>query len=400
MATVAFFDFLSHAEMHLPFNEGYLKVLRSAFPDDDILCAAAPGHVTNLRTAFAGDHRVRFETVQPLTVTRSGRAHEPWWGRPAAERCWTEVHRVLGGRPPRLAALGGMDANLLAVFRQRWAKTFTAPLHYVLHNHLAAARRWRTRNPLLRPFDFLSVFSQPLPKGQSLVALEIGISQTIEEEFAAHRGRIITFEHPVLETEWAAPRLPEPMQPLRVGFTGHCGRGKGFDLFVQLADRFAGRDFEFYAIGRANSNASDLDLSRLARAPAPNGLDRPTFLEILRKMDLVCLPVAEDARYVASGSIIDAFAAAKPLLMPRNKMLRAIENRHGTFGPLVPARRDIISFFEAFDRTMFQASYEGWSEAILRIRQSRTAPMLAQAYRRACGSINASTGDITGMRHK
>jgi hypothetical protein len=383
MATVAFFDFLSHGEMHLPFNEGYLKVLLAAFPEDEIVCGAAAEHVANLRPAFADVPRLRFETVRPLVVARSRDAYLPWRGRPAARACWQEIERVIAAAAPRLVALGGADANLLAVLPKRLAARWGAPVHYVLHNHLAAARNWRTRNPLLRPFDFLSVFARPLPAGQSILALEPAIAEVVEAEFPAHRGRVVTLEHPVLESEWSPPRLPAPDGPLRVGFTGHCGRGKGFDRFVELAARFAGPDFAFHAIGRANPNVADLDLAPLARRPAPDGLDRPAFLEAVREMDLICLPLAVDSRYVASGSVIDAFAAAKPLLIPRNPMMRAIEARFGVFGPSAASRDDVVAFFAGFDRAAFAAAYPTWLQAVGRIRESRAAGPLATAYRAA-----------------
>jgi hypothetical protein len=378
MGLIAFFDFLSHPTMHLPFNEGYIRVLRAAFPDDEILVAAEAGHVANLRASCGGLAGVAFVAVAPHSVARSSKAHDPFAGRPAAERCWREVVRALDGRVPKLAVLGGMDANLLAVFRRRWRAFTGVPLHYVLHNHLDAAKAWRTRNPFLRRFDFLSVFGKALPPGQAIVALELGIAAAIEAEFPVHRGRVLTLEHPVLDNEWCAPASLPVDRPIRVGFTGHCARDKGFDFFVELADRFAGRDFEFHAIGR--ENAPELDTSRLSRKPAPGGLARPDFVAALHAMDFVCLPLSPDSTYVASGSVIDAFAAAKPLIIVANPMLRAIRDKYGAFGLLGRERAEILHFFEGFDRDRLAGQHAAWVETVTRIREARRPERLGTAY--------------------
>jgi hypothetical protein len=382
---LAFFDFLSHPTMHLRFNEGYLKVLHAAFPGDTILVCAAEGHLENLRPALLGLDRMEFVPVAPLGVARSAKAHNPWKGRRSAKRCWAEVERVLAGRTPKLGALGGMDANLLAVFRDKWRRFPGVPLHYALHNHLESAKGWRTRNPILRQFDFLNVFRKPLPPGQFILALELSIAESIETEFPDHRGRVLTIEHPVLESEWGTPRPPSPDGPVRVGFTGHCGRGKGFAFFVHLSDRFSGEKLEFHAIGRKNPNIGDMDLSSLARAPAPEGLTQEEFVEALQSMDLVCLPLRPETRYVASGSIADAFAAAKPLVVTTNPMIRAIARKYGEFGRVVPDRDGVRAFFEAFDRETTLGDYGRWLEGITRIREGRRTSSLAVAYRDMVG---------------
>ena len=42
------FDFLSFDHVHLPFNEGYLRILKAAYPDDHISFRAAKGHIERL----------------------------------------------------------------------------------------------------------------------------------------------------------------------------------------------------------------------------------------------------------------------------------------------------------------------------------------------------------------
>ncbi len=366
--------------MHLPFNEAFLKVVRTAFPDKRLLFSASQGHIDNLTTNIGQTEGIDFVPIAPLSAPPGKSLHHPWTGRPAARTCLAEAEQLLAGKRPDLAVLCGMDANLLAVFRKAWFVSVGAPLHYVLHNQLSAAMAWRSRNPIVRAFDFSSAFAKPLPSGQSILVLELGLATTIQELFPVHRGRVLTLEHPVVEEEAADPTAPNPSGPLRIGFCGHCGRGKGFDIFVELANEFAGRDFEFHAIGLANPNASDLDLARLARKPSPTPLPRSDYLAAMRAVDLICLPLRPGAGYVASGSIVDAISALKPLLLVANQMHFAIHQKYGDFGILFEEPSKLRSFFANTDRRRLKEDYSGWVKNIARIRESRDRQHLAQKY--------------------
>lgn len=270
-----------------------------------------------------------------------------------------------------------MDANILAVFRKNWRYYYPRPLYYILHNHLSAAMQWRTRNPLMRWFDFLGVFNRPLPPNQYLMCLELGLGKIIEIEFPCHRGRVFTLEHPVLESEWAAPTSPNRNGPLKIGFVGHCSIGKGFDFFVGLADRFHGSSFEFHAIGRLNPPLAEMNMSSLHRKPHPDGLPRSDFLAALREMDMVCLPLRPDNKYVASGSLIDAFAACKPVLIIRNPMIDAIQEKYGSIGRSVSSKEDLSKCLDDLDVGEFLNEYDSWVKNLRRLRESRRSDKLA-----------------------
>lgn len=107
-----------------------------------------------------------------------------------------------------------------------------------------------------------------------------------------------------------------------------------------------------------------MDLSSLARKPAPEGLARGQFVEALQSMDLVCLPLRPETRYVASRSIVDAFAAAKPLVITTNPMIRAIARKYGEFGRVVADRDGLRAFFETFDRETMLEDYGRWLEPV------------------------------------
>ncbi|MDR3417520.1 MAG: hypothetical protein P4L83_15195, partial [Nevskia sp.] len=315
MPTVAVFDFLSHEFMHHPFNEAYLRLLRAAFPADRVIFHARPGHIEQLVPRFAPADGIEFRPCPPFAVPFGLSRHHPIAGRLGARRCWNSIVAGIGRENLRLAAVLGVDANLYAVLRRAWPGFAPAPLHMILHNHLAAAMSWRSRNPFYRAFDFLAVLQRPLPPRVRLIALELGIGDAIAAIAPAIAAAVETLEHPVLVSEWAEAPAEDTAPPvLRIGFLGNCSIDKGFGLFAGLAWERHGPALEFHAIGLVAADARALDLSGLIRKPSPTSVPRDEYVAALAQTDLVCLPLSQNYQYVASGSVIDAIAALKPLV--------------------------------------------------------------------------------------
>lgn len=134
----------------------------------------------------------------------------------------------------------------------------------------------------------------------------------------------------MLQSEWGeAPPDGAVPSVVRIGFLGHASRDKGFALFAELARTARGPAREFHAIGLAAPEAHALDLGGLARKPSRAAVPRDEYVAALAGIDLACLPLSPDYQYVASGSVIDAIAALKPLACVRNRSLDAIVARYG-----------------------------------------------------------------------
>ena len=56
-------DMVSHSEMHLPFNEGYVKAMSLAYPDKAITFAACDGHVKNIRAQVGVLSNVKYRVI-------------------------------------------------------------------------------------------------------------------------------------------------------------------------------------------------------------------------------------------------------------------------------------------------------------------------------------------------
>jgi hypothetical protein len=397
MPNVVVFDFLSHEFMHHPFNEGYLRTLRAAFPDDRIVFHARQGHIDRLAPRFAAADRIEFRPCPAFAVPFGLSRHNPLAGRIAAWRCWQAATQSIAAtdqpaRGLRMAALLGADANLYATFAARWPAFSAAPLHMILHNHLAEAMRWRSRNPLIRAFDLRAVMQRPLPPNVRLVALELGIRDAIVAMAPALAPSIETLEHPVLVSEWApAPPTPPDETPLRIAFVGHASAGKGFDLFTAWARRHARPGLEFHAIGIASPEALAMDLSGLARRPAARSESRPDYVAALAACDLVCLPLPRRSyEYVASGSVIDAIAALKPLFSIRNRSFDAITAKYGAIGHFVETAEALGDAIGRLDRRGFVAERDRWIANLLRLRAARRPEALAPGY---AAAIAATASD-------
>ena len=378
---IAVFDFLSFDHVHVPFNEGYLRILRAAYPDDRISVHAAPGHVERLAPRVADLAGIAFEHCQSFATPFGLSHHNPLAGRWAARRCLNVAARYIVGRRVRLTALSGFNASLLAVVGRRWPRVSAAPLHLVLHSHLGEAMTWRSRNPFIRAADLVSQLQRPLPRAVRIIALELGMKEAIDHSLPAVASAIVTLEHPILFSEWTAISPPAPAKTVKIGFVGHARQAKGFDLFLELAERCSGTGLEFHAIGHSSPETEHLDTSRLARIPSKMPLRRDEYVSALEGVDLVCLPFPGHVYdFTGSGTISDAIAALKPLIVFRNRTMEAMFARYGPIGWLAEDRDDLFRLVGELDRAELARNHPRWIDNLKAIREARRPERLAASY--------------------
>lgn len=377
---IALFDFISHETMHLPFNEEYLRTLRAAFPADHIVFHARTGHIANLRPRVADLANIAFEACEPLTVPFGLSGHNPLGGRLAARRCRQTMARAIAGRPLRLAVVLGTDANLYAVVGLYWPKISTAPLHMILHGQLGDAMIWRSRNPITRAADLVSQIQRPLPASVSLVALELGVKEAIAELAPANRA-IVTLEHPILLSEWSDDVPPANDGALKIAFLGNARRSKGFEMFANLARTSSRDDMAFESIGVSAPDTDHLDVAALSRKPSRTPMSRQDYLDAVRAVDLVCLPLHSRAYdFTASGTVADAISALKPLIAFRNRTLDAIVERYGPIGRLVDSETELFYLVSTLDPRAFAAARPRWVANLMKMREARRPETLATGY--------------------
>lgn len=379
MALIVVFDLLSHEAMHLPFNEGYLRMLRVAYPDDEIAFFARPGHAAALQAVFQPADRISFQPITHFTPALGLSRHNPLGGRLGAWKCWQAMRAALAGRTPRLAALLGVEANMLSVLRRVWPKNL--PLHLILHNHLAETISWRSRNPAISAFDFTAGLRKRLPGRMKYIALELGIREALAQ--IAPEAALCTevLEHPILAGEWCDTKSLAADEPLRIGFLGHASRSKGFGHFVDWATAHASPMLEFHAIGIASPEALAMDQHALTRKATAGSVPRPDYVAALAPCHMVCLPLPPGYRFIASGSVIDAIAGLKPILCYRNDAYAAIEAKYGSFGYIADDIEALGERMANLDRAWYLAHRDSWDAALRRIREARLPENLAPQYR-------------------
>lgn len=375
---VVVFDFLSHAAMHLPFNEGYLRTVRAAFKDDAVLFCAKAEHIAALRPLLSDDPGIGFAEIDGFSVPYGLSRHNPIGGSMAAHACIRTMRQMLQDGEPRLVTVLGADANLYQALRREWTGPQKPWLHVVLHNHVAAAVQWRSRNPIVRAFDMRTVLQRPLPARMRLIALELGIADAVTRLAPKLAGAVDTLEHPILTKEWREPKAPHGS--LRIGFLGHASAAKGFDAFAAWAKRFAGAERSFHAIGLASPEARTMDLSGLATPPAAKSVPRDIYMSNLASCDLICLPLSPSYDYVASGSVIDAIATLKPLFSVTNNSLRALAARYGEFGLLAPDMTALEATIGSLTCDSVAGQLPTWIQNLRSIRDARTPEALAGGY--------------------
>jgi hypothetical protein len=377
---IALFDFISHDTMHLPFNEEYLRTLRAAFPDDRIIFRARAGHVANLKPRVADLAGVALEACEPFTVPFGLSSHNPLGGRLAAQRCRQIMADAVRGSPLRLAALLGTDGNLYATVGRHWPKVSPAPLHMILHGQLGDAMIWRSRNPIARAADLVSQIQRPLPPSVRLLALELGVQEAIAELAAGNRS-VITLEHPILVSEWSEETPPSDDGKLKIAFLGNARRSKGFEVFISMARTSEREDLAFESIGIAAPDTDHLDVSTLARKPSRTSMSRQDYLDAVRAIDLVCLPLHSRAYdFTASGTFADAVSALKPLIAFRNRTFDAIVAKYGTIGWLVDSESELFYLVSTLDQHAFKAARPEWVANLRAIREARRPEALAADY--------------------
>ncbi len=377
---IALFDFISHETMHLPFNEEYLRVLRAAFPADRLVFHARAGHVANLQPRVADLPQIAFSPCEPFSPPFGLSGHNPLGGTLAARRCLAAMIEAIRGRSPRLVSLLGVDGNLYSAVGRHWPKVSTAPLHMILHGQLGDAMIWRSRNPLARAFDLVSQLRYPLPPSVKLVALELGVAQAIAE-LAPDNRSVATLEHPILVSEWSEETPPASEAKLKIAFLGNARRSKGFEIFANLARTVERTDLEFESIGIAAPDTDHFDVTALSRKPSRTSMDRQEYLEAVRAIDLVCLPLHGRAYdFTASGTVADAVAALKPLIAFRSRTLEAIVERYGPIGWLVDSEAELSLLVSTLDRKVFADMRPLWVKNLRRMREARRPEALAAAY--------------------
>ena len=276
---------------HVPINTSMLQVISAAFPGAPLAVSGDAGHLSELANSVG-------DAVAQATRWRSSRIpprRAEFGGRLAVELSLiaSAARGAEGATPRLLVLLSGTASTIVAVKLLRAAGRLRVPVQFVLHGAAADLSGWRSRNPLRRVTDLRSAVAMPPRRRIQYVVLEEAILERI------------THEHPRLGRD----------------FVGLATRQKGFDVFLQLAERLTRRHpgrVEFHAIGSRPISEAAVETPFLATAPSATKLSRAEYLDLARRLHYVCLPY-QGSHYelTASGVLLDAIANALPVIASR-----------------------------------------------------------------------------------
>jgi len=378
------FDVLSHAKMHLPFNESYIRILLAAFPADKIHFYAVAGHIDNLKLKFPNQNQLTFTAIEPAIIPFGASRHNPFFARLSANRTLDRIKEVVKGKEVRLVTLMGVDAGLYSAVAAKWLAISNKPIHLLMHAQLGDAMIWRSRNPLIKAGDFVSQLNKRISNNIKLVALELGVAKSITQ-IAPHLAKnIVTLEHPVVPDECFD--IQQANQKIRIGFLGHANRNKGFDIYSQIALKYNNTNIEFHAIGiEAKPDGRPIDTTALFRKPTPGGLSREEYLAGLRDVDLICSPLYSRCYdFIASGTVSDAITNLKPIIGLKSNTLQGIQEKYGPIGKLFENAEEMLSFFTNLQYELFIELNQSWRANLLKVRTNRLPEKLSIKYSRDC----------------
>jgi len=366
------FDVHSHSKMHLPFNESYIQIVRSAFPNDQIYFYAEAGHIDNLKIKFTTDSKVTFGTINPMVIPFGFSRHNPLLARIGANKTLNDISKIIKDKEVRLVTLMGADSGLYSAVADSWKNISNATIHLLMHAQLGDAMVWRSRNPFIKMGDYVSQLNKKLSANVKIVALELGVKESIIKLAPHLENNIITLEHPVVPAE-CSNNLGRMHQKIRVGFLGHANRNKGFDIFCNIAKKCTNSNIEFHAIGiEAKTEAQPIDTSGLTRKPAKGGLSRREYITAIQEVDIVCSPMYNRCYdFIASGTVSDAITHLRPIIGLSNITLEAIQKKYGQYGHLFNSAEDMLKFFNKLTIEMLASLNTDWHENLLKIQQRR-----------------------------
>lgn len=371
------FDLSNVGIVHAPFDHGYLRVLRHAFPGEPIRFFGEATHCELLAAMEGHGSPVQFERGPFLG--KIGRArHRPWEVLP---RAWRAVRAMRGiaetVRPRFVAVVSEVLPAIRFAVRHLWRWQGAPPLDLVLHSDIATLEGWRSRNPLLRAFDWEAELRRPVRGPVRLVTLEAGIRDHLVARFPERAAETVTLDHPVPESECDDDRR-EPSDPLEIGFIGNSAPEKGFGAFLDLARAVPGP--RYHAIGQALGTLPADAATILATPPGPR-LPRAEFLRRLRALDLVVLPLTRPAYdWTASGTLIDCLTNLVPVLTTRTAVTEGVFSRHGPIGVMVETERDLAPTLRGIDAAWLAANRPAFLANLRAARAARLPAALARTY--------------------
>lgn len=373
---------------HSVTNSGVIQTIARSFPEQEVRVFAEATHIRELRSDSA---LVKLTNVSLKAVRTSShymfRPHIVSVRRGLME-LWTLLLalRDVPKKEPCLIML--LSATPTAIFAGSLLARLlrrSVAVQVGMHGNLNDAFGWRSRNPFMRAIDMNAALKRQHGGRVRFVVLEDAIHKALAEQIPAAAGITDVLPHPISLIESEGARPSALTTPLRIGLVGQATEAKGVMPFLALAQAFRNRLprlVNFHLVGHPGVGIDIGAFDVLDDEKPYERLSRPAFIEKLRRLHYVCLPLQQSYYGLsASGALLDAITWLKPIIATRVPITVDLFDRFGDIGILCDdfdAMRLAISSLAQYPD---QERYNRQVANLRRIQASRTPAALACDYR-------------------
>lgn len=367
---------------HVPFNAGFLIAIRAAFPKEDLAFYGAAAHIEQLKEQVgqASAHSILWKEIRPIPPGPSYR-----------KRIFRElslIQHLFGelphGTPSRLILTSAFPSTVLAMKVARLIRSKNPMVQMVLHKMSGVVGK-RRRHPLFRFQDMKTALTFLGNSGIQYLVLEESIREQAVKSLPQLSRKIEVFEHPISPHEGVS-EIVDFSEPIRFGFLGTALKGKGYPLFVDVANAMAekyGRRVEFHVVGRCPEESKLVKGTEvLTTQPAAVQLSREDFVRGVVPLHFIVLP-HEAAQYAlaASGVLLDAIAWQKPVIARKIPTFEAMFKKYGDIGYLFGDDTELAGVVDRILQAADASCYRRQALTLWDVRKSRAPEALAAAYR-------------------
>jgi hypothetical protein len=325
---------LSYGFEHVPFDAALVASLAHAFPGEPIQFFGEREHLAQTRRFLEERHggadvSWRELALPPAATTPSRRLVAD------VRACLTalaEAKRV-GARQVICCYLPATTGTLVAKALSLVHRA--CPIAIIFHGNIMRLLWSRRYRPLLS-----------LGNRRSLqIALGGSIRRELLTKVPELSGSLHAIRHPYFFADATPSQLPSS-GPITFSYLGLVDLTKGSREFAELAASMNGDGrARFDMVGGVRPG--DFDMGPAVKRYVENGpLERAAYERRLRETGYAVFPYQPDYyKLVASGAVLDAFSAGKPIIALRNSQFEEMFDSMGDIGYLcddMPAMRSLV----------------------------------------------------------
>jgi glycosyltransferase involved in cell wall biosynthesis len=382
------FEMTWTGSIHAPGNSATIQIVARAWPEQTVRIHAEAEHLGELQrdSALTALPNVEFVEIAVSELYR-GRTNLVSWQRMAQEfRTVRAALRKVPKTEPCLVFLIATTAT--GSFAAAWASYLSGRRTGVqvgFHGNLNDARAWRSRNPLIRGFDTRAAVEARHPVPLRFLVLETAIRDAMQDFAPVAAARTDVVQLPINTAELAGVTGSELEEPVRIGFVGLGTKAKGFDLFLEVAQRAKARwgaRVVFVHVGCVPADWQGQDDGLLTQPISRDGLSRTAFLERLAGLHYVILPYRLGYYDLsASGALIDALTWLKPVIATRVPLTAQFFRDYGDIGLLCDTEEALGAAVDTLLENLDAEAYARQVAALRAARETRRVEALAAHYR-------------------